>query len=406
MDPELISNTIKFILLATPILNLFYLNIYIVALIYSITFVLFIIYYRISVKPLVINKIVVLYGLLLIALLLPLTIFKIESFWGNYFSFLLSTLIYFIFINLKGNIESKIVNFAKIIAFIFCTQLLTKIFTNISNGIEPGTYKSLIQITSGNSNSLGFFLLILFFILYETSRKKSIFDYFLLIFLIISIVTLQSRSAILAFFIVLIFHAIEKDFRKLITVVIIFFITLFSFQSLYTESKGKITEGYYNKNATSYTSEFEDYPLLEKIDNISSKRLTLYKRVFNEYKKSPLLGVGLGNVYIDFHGKHMSVRTHNIFLDLLTSSGVIGLFLFGAILFYLIKFLWRNKNKSLYVRGVFYGLIAILIQGMLEPNIFTYHIDILLWTLVGASYLIINYQKENGKFTEVLQLQK
>lgn len=353
------------------------------------------------------NKIVILYGLLLIVLLLPLINFDIESFWGNYFSFILSVLIYLIFINLEvNNIEHKILLFIRLSILVLCGKLLYTVFMVVSNGTEAIMYKAQIQIALGNSNGLGFFLLIFFFILYNSGKRNGFIDNSLLILLILSIVSLQSRSTMLAFIIVLAIHLFEKDFKRILMVGISFCLAVVFFQSIYTDSQGQMITGYYSdvpkiespsKLSEGSMSEDEtetltptlgDNSLYQKLDDISSKRLTLYSEVIDEFKKSPIIGVGIGNIFIDFMGSYMPVRAHNIFLEILTTSGILGFFIFFSILFLVLKFLFENKKDNFYICGVFYGLIAILVQGMLEPNIFDYKVDIFLWTFIGASFLI------------------
>lgn len=177
------------------------------------------------------NKIVILYGLLLIVLLLPLINFDIESFWGNYFSFILSVLIYLIFINLEvNNIEHKILLFIRLSILVLCGKLLYTVFMVVSNGTEAIMYKAQIQIALGNSNGLGFFLLIFFFILYNSGKRNGFIDNSLLILLILSIVSLQSRSTMLAFIIVLAIHLFEKDFKRILMVGISFCLAVVFFK--------------------------------------------------------------------------------------------------------------------------------------------------------------------------------
>lgn len=397
-----------------PTINLFYSNVKLTAAMYFITCILFVLYLVISKKKLNINAVLLLMISMLIILLLPLLSSTIESFFGNYLSFILSFIIYSIFINIDGNIESKVIFFVKLSSIILCVQLLYKSLTIISSGVDGNLYKAYIQISLGNSNSLGFFLLIFFFILYNSYQKKSIVDNFILLLLLVSIVALQSRTTFIAFVLVIIFHFIEREFKKVIITLLIFIIALFSFQNIYDDAKGKVLVGYYSevpliestaksiKNETIESAEEattvtrEKSSIYKRLDDISSKRLTLYEKVFAEYKESPIIGLGLGNVFIDFMGVYGPVRSHNIILDLLATSGIIGLLVFGSILIIVMRFLWKNKNNNLYVRGVFYGFIAILIQGMLEPNIFSISVDIYLWTLIGACYVIINYQKNQS----------
>lgn len=89
-------------------------------------------------------------------------------------------------------------------------------------------------------------------------------------------------------------------------------------------------------------------------------RLIVWRMAINEFKERPLLGVGMENfnvVYNKYFTPDISEnwfdRTHNIYLDQLMNSGIMGLLLYLSILFYLFYRLFLSRKENYWLFAIF-----------------------------------------------------
>lgn len=106
-------------------------------------------------------------------------------------------------------------------------------------------------------------------------------------------------------------------------------------------------------------------------DSIGS-RIKLWKMVINNLAEKPILGWGQEN-FVYFYAKHYEPylydvgfwydSAHNIFLDKLVITGIVGLFFFFAVFIVLILMIWNKKSElTLWEKSIFSGyLIAYLV---------------------------------------------
>ena len=101
-------------------------------------------------------------------------------------------------------------------------------------------------------------------------------------------------------------------------------------------------------------------PLVTKgeIDGAVQERFDFYITAFQAFLSSPLWGIGLGGWPL-FHGLgDISLHPHNIFLELLAETGVIGFLLFCMFLFVSLK---KNFKQSLFCHSQQYLLLALVL---------------------------------------------
>jgi len=362
-------------------INLFFTNIYI-----SIFFVCFIaytfsIYLVIYEKEnLSANFVLYIQIILSIFLLIPALWGNLEFFWGNYYSFLLSPFIYFICLNIQLKNAKKIIYiFLKFFALVLSTQIIFMAIELVYKiGVtSAGSYKHMLRLNIGNSNALGFYLLLLFFIIYANPRKW--IEKILLVLIIISIITIQSRTTLLMFILCFTFFNLKIKHIKKTAVVLIFCIILINiFFNISPSFKDRLLFGILpGKQNVS-------------LNSISSNRIFIYKEVFKKIEEHPIFGIGLGNIRVKTSetSELQILRAHNIFLDLLGMGGVIGFLLYLSLIVYLLKWLKFHGKKDDFILGTYHGYIAILMQGMFEPNIFSYTQGAFLWTIIGACFII------------------
>ena len=65
----------------------------------------------------------------------------------------------------------------------------------------------------------------------------------------------------------------------------------------------------------------------------------------------------------------------------------------GSIVAFCLWLVARMRIKAVFspwAMGGLFSLIAILIDGLAEPNVFTYRVDALLWMVIGIGYALYN----------------
>lgn len=81
---------------------------------------------------------------------------------------------------------------------------------------------------------------------------------------------------------------------------------------------------------------------------------------------------------------HLGVGAHNSFVEIFSSSGILGVIFFSVIIFYLVKILVfsdHNLNRF-YIIG-FCGLICFVIISLFEMKFFSFHFFSTIWAFVG-----------------------
>jgi hypothetical protein len=93
--------------------------------------------------------------------------------------------------------------------------------------------------------------------------------------------------------------------------------------------------------------------LFESIQSVSlsnSERLLLIEIAIEEFKISPVFGIGIGNynnyaqTVLGYQLRANNMSTHNLFLELIAETGAIGLLLFASTLYKLFVLSLSNKN--------------------------------------------------------------
>lgn len=95
-------------------------------------------------------------------------------------------------------------------------------------------------------------------------------------------------------------------------------------------------------------------------------RLDLWEKVLEVFYRNPIIGIGLngGNKYLEINGM---LNSHNVYLDILTSSGIVGIIIFLNIIF---SFLCVNRKSKIYVLGMIIVMLGPLffINGFNTPS--------------------------------------
>lgn len=109
-----------------------------------------------------------------------------------------------------------------------------------------------------------------------------------------------------------------------------------------------------------------------KVDNSTQTRATFIKAGIDQFFKTPILGIGIGNSgYITEQATGWFTYLHNNYVELLATTGIIGFCLYYSVYFYIIfNCVKMLKKKNKYTNIV---LIIFLINIILEYAMVSYY---------------------------------
>lgn len=116
---------------------------------------------------------------------------------------------------------------------------------------------------------------------------------------------------------------------------------------------------------------------------LTGNRLYLFNQAIFLFSKNPLTGYGIGN-YPEAarkelsSKKHYALTSHNIFLDFLVETGILGLFFFIILIVFLLK---NSDKRSVY----FLGALALLINFQADYTFRIFGMLLLFSLLIGIS---------------------
>lgn len=142
---------------------------------------------------------------------------------------------------------------------------------------------------------------------------------------------------------------------------------------------------------------------------LNKERLVLYETSFNMIKHHPVLGVGV-NTYCLNYQKYKLHDTgegtantmwyaHNSYLQMASEIGIIGLLVFFYLLFQLFKQWWIFYKKAgdnflkISSLGLLMGIVAFLVHGLTETNLYYPKIVVLFWFHVSLLTSILFLKK-------------
>lgn len=143
---------------------------------------------------------------------------------------------------------------------------------------------------------------------------------------------------------------------------------------------------------------------------LNKERIYIYKTSLNMIKAHPFIGVGANTYCLNYlqyrpqdpygYTGESSYYAHNIFLHMAAEIGLLGLGVFLWLLFSFFK-RWFNffsaaDNSLLKIcsLGIIAGIVAFLINGLTETNLYYSKVATLFWYQIGLCLGIFNLNKE------------
>lgn len=264
----------------------------------------------------------------------------------------------------KDNVEG-ILSILNFMAILICMngiyQYLTGDLAINASWTDQGTFGSLVRIysTLRNPNIFAAYLTLnlCYAVAYYIKKKENLYVAINIVLSSICLILTYSRGGFIAFVAaILAITIVCKEIKA--GIYLVFMILL-----------------YYGYNALEGTSRTDISTIA--FDSSSLYRLEIWKASWGLFKENILFGGGLGSVskLLSFSSDKLKgyiVHAHNIPLQLLAETGIVGLTAFLALVLSGIKkfiFFWKEHKGSEYsyiAVGFIAGLTAMLVHGMVD----------------------------------------
>lgn len=324
-----------------------------------------------------IDLICILLFLRMVWCIIPLTYMEDISNFSSYFPVIMITFLsYFIAIQLNLDnfevVNNIIIGFGVILALqVIATALLIDV-----NYLDL-QYKYYMRIPIAASNVIAAYLNPCFFLSYKLKNKYTLSKIFIILILGIGIILTKSRGGILVWIITLIIYQLvlenrKKYIRKLGFILIS---TIILIMILQNDVVQQLIRGYSTGQIIT-------------LNSLSSGRLEIYVDELDRWLNHPIMGNGI--MY-----NQSFAGAHNFLIELLVQSGIVGFLLYVIPLTIILKNAYSNL-KDKYVAGYIVFIIATLLHGLIELNIFNYSTDVIFWFVCG---LVMKKSREANKET-------
>lgn len=266
---------------------------------------------------------------------------------------------YFICLQMRGNYNVILYIFVLFSVIVSTQTIVTSIIAKVPY-LEL-SYKSIMNIPWGASNIIASLLVPCFFLTFFLSSK---WKYIYAAIVIIAVILTKSRGGILLFICTLVLYLIYLNHKSknatskntvLLMLVAVVAIVLLS-----------------NERVIMF---FEGYTLGNANTDFTSGRLKIFKEDFLDSLNKPLFGHGLGV------NNSNDTGSHNLLIDLLYKSGIIGFVLYGGALIFLFAEVKKHKLINSFC-GIF--VLVMLLNSMFEVCYFSYKCDTVFWIMAGT----------------------
>lgn len=134
--------------------------------------------------------------------------------------------------------------------------------------------------------------------------------------------------------------------------------------------------------------------------SLTENRFRVYKDVLALFIRHPIFGRS-AFAYQAFDVK----QAHNLILESLVQTGIVGTALYGLILFIVIKRFLAIKDTRL-KRFFLLFIGVLLVQCMIEPNLFALEQDTLIWFIIGIGAGVYGRERETARLALVAEVEE
>ena len=237
---------------------------------------------------------------------------------------------------------------------------------------------------------------------YISKKKLNIFFkvyfYSIVLFIVLSVTFNGERSSIgylcLALFLMFIFLK-EKLSKKIIAIISFFVLIIFLILNISEQNLGRKVEGLNSlKNTSIISSKNIDF---SKIRIFSDKYNSMYRTSYNMFKENIFFGVGVKNFRIlcgdkkyAYDKRSCSTHPHNLLLQIMAETGIIGLIYYVIIIISIIYFFVKNltnkfinNDRKNYLTCLFISVAINLFPFLPSGNFFNNWMSVVFFFPVG-----------------------
>lgn len=302
--------------------------------------------------------------LIFISLTIPFSINLSYSF-SKFSTFIFSSYVtLFSSIYLYKISQNKKKNFFFAIYILFITTIIMESITifNITNHMDILLYikENIIRPQSNNYHLREIFTsaimplnLLLYY--YKPTKIKGLF----IIISFIGILASTSRTAILATLISITIYILIKNRFKLFNKDIL----LFSFAILFASSISFYISPEIKQRVESFQTTFTSK------GDMMSGRYQVYQKAYEIFLQSPIVGNGIKSAnYLSQSNKFIEIakHPHNIWLEILMDTGVIGLFGFLIFIFFLLHSAFTATSNSYIIKATIWATLSSIFLSSLS----------------------------------------
>jgi len=246
-----------------------------------------------------------------------------------------------------------------VINFIVSGKSIDRVTLNMVHPVAMGLYCSILAYCSA-------------YFFFKSNKKLFYLLYFIIFSM--SLFLTGSRTSMLALFLAIIWYLlrkgrIQKVYIRLLFILVVLFFVIDKYIPFYEYIIGRFSI------------------VLSSRDPASERRMILWERSIDAMAESPLLGKGTG--------AEISGYAHNIFLEIGSENGLIGLLILVAIILLLIKIINKIKNDKMYelVMGMF------IICAFVSLFSFSYSFNRYLFFSIGFILAIYHLKGKKNEAT-------
>jgi len=286
--------------------------------------------------------------------------------------------------------QKKLNNFFYSLIAISTLMNVNSIFNSTNlNGFHTAFGSNYLAL--GRITGMSFLIITFYFLSYKNTVRKKIFWIFLLLLNLFGIFYGGGRGPMVSLAITLLFSVIfillslsiknskynNKTIKKTLFMILTSIIVLFSFAPIFytsiTRTKILFTQEQGGKSA--------------------SRRLHAYNTALNDFIKKPILGSGVGGFSDRHAGIDQRIYPHNIFLEIGSELGILGLISFLALVAFCFVHLLRtqinpkNEKEYLLATTILFLLIFMLLNSCVSGDI-NDNRTFFVW--IGVAYALNN----------------
>ena len=259
--------------------------------------------------------------------------------------------------------------------------------------------------------SVPLFLILLKFFQKDIQKRKILKTFFILS--ILGIILSGSRGAWLSIIFPLMilfylfFKQIEPFLSRRVFVPLILFFLLFAISVFYPPVFYKFQSWQSGQDISSDSLIFfKRARSISDIDEVSNKgRIEIWRQTIFSIARHPILGIGIGNYPLALDQNISAAKrgssAHNLYLDIATETGILGILAFLAILYFILKKSWmifRKSPDNLYkFYALCFGVFLIWILGYSFFDVTLFNDKVLMFFMVelGLLFAIDKMQQNN-----------